>query len=191
MRQGHTFNQWQSWGLSPDAWTLRPEPESHSLCSAASRSRFTNLKPRQCSLALSNPKVRGTSVLSLLHNVQGCLCREGKGSRDFTSRRDLGSSPELGCTSAKVPGMQLAGKGYPSHDHVLDHSAHERAGSPIPRWSPDGFSLKTCPENLEDPGKLGLEHCSSPASREQASLWLPCDVPSKSLLCFSSVFLHL
>lgn len=142
------------------------------------------LKPRQCSLALSNSDVRGTLVLFPLHYVQGCLwpLQRGEWEQGFRSRKDMGSSP------AKVPGMQPARKAYPSYDHIGGHCAQETAGSPMARWSPDGFSLKTVPENLCDPGKPRLGHCSSLASRKQAAPRVPCGVPSKSLLiwaCFS------
>ena len=152
-----------------------------------------------CSLALSKedksrllekqgPQGQGeprSPLVSMVSRAAPGLYGEGDGSIDPEAGA-AGTPPEP-AQAVKAPGMQPAGKGSPPTPSCSRPFCAGRAGSPKPRWGPDGFSLKTFPENLGDPGQHGLGHSSRPVSGEQAVPWLPCGVLSKSLLPWACV----
>lgn len=80
----------------------------------------------------------------------------------------MGSSPGLGHMPAETPGLQTATEAPPAMIALLAILCREKTGSPKPGRSPDGFSLKTLPENLGDPGQHGW--WQSPAFGEPAAL---------------------
>lgn len=98
-----------------------------------------------------------------------------------------GTPPEP-AQAAKAPGTQPAGKGSPP---TLTFSAilRRKGGLPQAQADPDGFSLKTFPENLGGPGRHGLGRSSRPVSGDQAAPWLPCGVLS-SPFCPAPAFLR-
>lgn len=114
-------------GPEPDAWVLRPEPKSFSVL-------FSLQEPR--TLAFSNPEVRGpqSSALSIMSRAASGLCGEGDGSRDSTSRRDMGSSPELGRVPAKVPDIQPAMKDTPLFPATLHREGQALPRQMVSRW---------------------------------------------------------
>lgn len=109
------------------------------------------------------------------------------------SGSDMGSSPGLGHMPAETPGLQPAGKAphTPAMIALLAILCREETGSPKPEWSSDGFSLKTFPENLGDPGQHGQWQSPSPVSSIRGASCLLAALrgarqsPSPLGLCFS------
>lgn len=155
-------------------------PDREPLCSAPSLSvrfqvGFLRLNPMHTGPV--QPAVKGphSSPSSLVSRAASGLC--GEGSRDSVSGSDVGSSPGLGHMPAETPGLQPARKAPPATIALSAILCREKTGSLKPVQSPDGFSLKTLPENLGDPRQHGW--WQSPAFGEPAAL-LPwaCASPS-------------
>lgn len=164
-------------GLGPEPGRLDSEVRTRvtvlcGLQEPSFPSRLRHLQPRATLSGSLQPPGPGTRAPapSFVPRAASGLRGEADGSRDSSSSSDralhlVGPHPSQG------PGQQVARKveSIPLSAPRSRALCWERAGSPKPRQSP---------ENLGDPGQLGLGHCSA----QHAERRLPCGGPSEPLL---------